>query len=68
MDRRAWWATVHGVTQSETTKRLTLWFHLATPYGGMWDLSSCPGVEPTPPGVKVRSLNHWTTMEIPVSV
>ena len=24
MDRGAWWATVHGVTESETTKELTL--------------------------------------------
>ena len=32
---------------------------MPTPYG-MWDLSSCPGIEPTPPAVEVWSqpLDH----------
>ena len=24
-----------------------------------------PGIEPMPPAVEVRSLNHWTTREVP---
>ena len=25
-----------------------------------------PGIEPVPPAVEARSLNHWTTREVPV--
>ena len=39
---------------------------------GMWDLSSPtgilvprPGIEPIPPAMEVRSLNHWTSREVP---
>ena len=31
----------------------------------MWDLSPRPGIEPEPPAVEVRSLNHWTSREVP---
>ena len=30
----------------------------------MWDLSSRPGIEPTPPAVKAQILNHWTAKEV----
>ena len=30
----------------------------------MWDLSSRPGIEPVPPAVKARRLNHWTAREV----
>ena len=39
-------------------------FFLATP-GGVWDLSSRPGIEPTLPAVEAWSLNHWTAREVP---
>ena len=25
-----------------------------------------PGIEPTPPAVKVQGLNHWTTSKMPI--
>ena len=36
------------------------------PPHGMWDLISPPGVEPMSPALEVRSLNHWTTREVPI--
>ena len=35
---------------------------------GMWDLRSPPGMEPMPPAVEARSLNHWTAREVPKTV
>ena len=32
---------------------------------GMWDLVPRPGIEPGPPALGARSLNHWTTREVP---
>ena len=32
---------------------------------GMRDLVPGPGMEPGPPALEVRSLNHWTTREVP---
>ena len=34
----------------------------------MWDLAPQPGVEPMPPAVEARSLNHWTTREVPTLI
>ena len=40
---------------------------------GMWDLQlwhvgpiSLPGIEPRPPALRVWSLRHWTSGEVPV--
>ena len=30
-------------------------------------LVSRPGIKPTPPAVEVRSLNHWTSSEVPMN-
>ena len=32
---------------------------------GMWDLVPWPGIDPGPPALGARSLNHWTTREVP---
>ena len=59
MDREAWRAAVHGVTESRTQKSDR------TEHGifscGMWDLVSWAGVEPRPPALGAQSLSHWTT-------
>ena len=31
-------------------------------------ISSWPGIEPAPPAVETRSLNYWTTREVPTSL
>ena len=32
---------------------------------GVWDLVPWPGIKPRPPALGARSLNHWTTREVP---
>ena len=41
-----------------------IYFILAASHG-MWDLSSPTRDQTHAPAVKVRSLNHWTTREVP---
>ena len=43
-------------------------FNLAVPdlSCSMWDLFSLPGIEPRPLALRVWSLNHWITREIPM--
>ena len=41
--------------------------NLATPCG-MWDLSSPPVIEPTPPALEAWSQNHWAVREVPISL
>ena len=80
MDRGAWWAIVHRVTESQTgLKWLSMLEHLylsvcLSVYLSIYLLllMACrmlvplPGVEPGPLAVKVWSPNHWTTREFPV--
>ena len=42
-----------------------VFFFLAAPHS-LRDLSSPPGIEPAPPAVEARSLNHWTAREVPI--
>ena len=87
VDRRAWWAAVYRVAQSQTRlKRLSmhwrrqwqptpvfsLFFFFVFIYldapglsCGMWDLVPWPGIKPGPSALGARSLNHWTTREVP---
>ena len=51
MDRRTWWATVHGVTESDTTEQLSI--HTAAGDGLDW--SSKQPFEPEYLGSKLHS-------------
>lgn len=31
----------------------------------MWDFSSQPGIQPTPPATEAQNLNHWTNRKVP---
>ena len=42
-----------------------LFFFLATPQMARGVSVHQPGVEQAPPAVEARSLNHWTTREVP---
>ena len=69
MDREAWWATVHGVTKSQTwLSDLALAYISLAVLGlrcSMWDLVPWPGIEPLPSALGEWSLSHWTTREVP---
>ena len=68
MDRRAWQATVHWVTKSQTQlKQLSMqadiyifWPH----YVSCGILALRPGVEYMSPTLEARSLNYWTAREV----
>ena len=76
MNREAWRAAVHGVTKSRT--RLSNWTELnctlyilnfkkkiLPSFVAYGILVPQPGIELAPPVLEVRSLNHWTTREVP---
>ena len=60
MDRGAWRATIHTVTQSWT------WLRLFSPHTACGILVPWPGIKPGPSAVKVQSSSHWTTKEFPM--
>ena len=45
-------------------KHLIFFFLILTTPHGMQDLSSLPGIRPSPSAVEVQSLNHWTAGEV----
>ena len=47
---------------------LLLFFFLSPPCVACGILVHCPGIEPSPPAVEARSLNHWTTREVQKSL
>ena len=55
--------TVHGVARVEHD--LTTNPHMPGLSCGMWNLVPRPGIEPKPPALEARSLNHWTAREFP---
>ena len=57
-NRGAWWATVHGVTESDMME-VTNTFIL------MQNLVSWPGIKPQTPALGAQSLSHWTTRDVP---
>ena len=56
IDRRAWWARVHGVTKSLTQLK---WLSMH-----MWDLSSLTRDQTHVPCTRRQILNHWNTREV----
>ena len=65
MDRGAWWATVHGITESNMTKRLLL--SSAAAAAAAKSLQSCPTLcDPTdgsPSGSPVPGILQARTLE-----
>ena len=65
MDREAQRAAVHGDAKSWT--RLSDWTELGLSCS-IQDLVLWPGIEPGPPALRLWSLSHWATKEVPQMV
>ena len=70
MDRGAWWATVHGITESNMTKRLLL--SSAAAAAAAKSLQSCPTlcdpIDSSPPGSPFLGFarqEHWSGLPFP---
>ena len=80
MGREAWRAAIHEVAKSRTqlSNWTELIYVLAAPglwvaaliifiihSCSMWDLVPRSGIKTSPPALRVQSLSHWTTREVP---
>ena len=61
-----WGSLSQGHSSSSKVRPACLFFFFLAAPRGMQDLSPPPGIEPVPPAVGARSLNHWTAREVPV--
>lgn len=56
-----WFQRLEGNICHQRLILLIFWMHHAT----CGNLLPQPGIEPTPPALEARSLNHWTSREVP---
>ena len=64
LDREVWWATVNGLTKSQT-QLVCVHTHTHTHTTHTWDLSSLNGDQISIRCLTSHILNHWALREVP---